>query len=66
MIRLTKFPKEDCFAYINSSYNGCNALISLECKYGHKECPFYKPKSEMKNYKIDKKKGVHIYVQRNI
>ena len=58
MLRLTNFPKEDCFAYLNSAYNGCNALVTLECKYGNKPCPFYKPKSEMKNYKVNDERKV--------
>lgn len=55
-IKLTNVPKEDCFAFRNSGYDGCNALTRLECKYGNPNCPFYKPKSEMKDYKIDKKR----------
>lgn len=37
--------KHDCFARISESK--CNALQKKECK----NCSFYKPKSEVPNYK---------------
>lgn len=42
--------KTDCFAYkSDNTYNGCNALNKLYCKF--EECKFYKNKETFKTVK---------------